>query len=168
MIVGKLLHPIVEAFVKNGTRYNLLNSAIIELFEFVFRVSTVFINWKYLCITWMYHGSFCLKKLFVVEWCNNGKACNNLFIHLILQAKIKKLCSYIVENHMDTLREVSYVTTFKDIERVYYQQEEDLNERMNSERCLFEFNLLINYRLHLLFLGSLCALIRNPHAQLCT
>lgn len=35
IIVGKLIKPIVEAFVKNGKKYNLLNSAILELFEFI-------------------------------------------------------------------------------------------------------------------------------------
>jgi len=32
---NNLFEPIIEAFVKNGTRYNLINSAIIELFEFI-------------------------------------------------------------------------------------------------------------------------------------
>ncbi|XP_067900998.1 serine/threonine-protein phosphatase 4 regulatory subunit 3B isoform X3 [Heterodontus francisci] len=32
---GNLFEPVVNAFLDNGTRYNLLNSAIIELFEFI-------------------------------------------------------------------------------------------------------------------------------------
>lgn len=35
IIKGSLFKPIVEAFLENGTRYNLFNSAIIELFEFI-------------------------------------------------------------------------------------------------------------------------------------
>ncbi|VDI30748.1 serine/threonine-protein phosphatase 4 regulatory subunit 3A-like isoform X1 [Mytilus edulis] len=35
IIKGSLFKPIVEAFIENGTRYNLFNSAIIELFEFI-------------------------------------------------------------------------------------------------------------------------------------
>ncbi|XP_071079163.1 serine/threonine-protein phosphatase 4 regulatory subunit 3A-like isoform X2 [Haliotis cracherodii] len=35
IVKGNLFKPIVEAFVANGDRYNLLNSAMIELFEFV-------------------------------------------------------------------------------------------------------------------------------------
>ncbi|XP_065661891.1 serine/threonine-protein phosphatase 4 regulatory subunit 3B isoform X2 [Hydra vulgaris] len=33
--VGKLLKPVADAFIKNGERYDMLNSAIIELFEFI-------------------------------------------------------------------------------------------------------------------------------------
>ncbi|XP_051945942.1 serine/threonine-protein phosphatase 4 regulatory subunit 3-B-like isoform X2 [Xyrauchen texanus] len=32
---GKLFDPVINALLDNGTRYNLLNSAIIELFEFI-------------------------------------------------------------------------------------------------------------------------------------
>lgn len=34
-----LLKPIVDAFVANGNRYNLLNSAVLELFEYIRKVS---------------------------------------------------------------------------------------------------------------------------------
>lgn len=39
IIKGDLFRPIVECFVANGDRYNLLNSAMIELFEFIRAVS---------------------------------------------------------------------------------------------------------------------------------
>ncbi|KAG9471033.1 serine/threonine-protein phosphatase 4 regulatory subunit 3B isoform X1 [Eleutherodactylus coqui] len=35
IIKGNLFEPVINALVDNGTRYNLLNSAIIELFEFI-------------------------------------------------------------------------------------------------------------------------------------
>ncbi|KAM0984800.1 hypothetical protein ACFX2I_012077 [Malus domestica] len=35
IVKNNLLKPIVDAFVGNGNRYNLLNSAILELFEFI-------------------------------------------------------------------------------------------------------------------------------------
>lgn len=35
IIKGSLFKPVIEAFLANGSRYNLFNSAIIELFEFV-------------------------------------------------------------------------------------------------------------------------------------
>ena len=35
IIKGDLFKPVVEAFVANGSKYNLLNSAMIELFEFI-------------------------------------------------------------------------------------------------------------------------------------
>lgn len=35
IIKGNLFEPVINALLDNGTRYNLLNSAIIELFEFI-------------------------------------------------------------------------------------------------------------------------------------
>lgn len=35
IIRGNLFEPVINALLDNGTRYNLLNSAIIELFEFI-------------------------------------------------------------------------------------------------------------------------------------
>ena len=40
IIKGNLFKPIVNLFLRNGDRYNLLNSALIELFEFIRVVST--------------------------------------------------------------------------------------------------------------------------------
>lgn len=37
-----LLKPIVDAFVANGDRYNLLNSAALELFEYIRKVLFAF------------------------------------------------------------------------------------------------------------------------------
>ena len=39
IIRGDLFKPVVEAFLSNGNRYNLLNSAMIEIFEFIRVVS---------------------------------------------------------------------------------------------------------------------------------
>ncbi len=41
IIKGDLFRPIVECFIANGDKYNLLNSAMIELFEFIRAVSLV-------------------------------------------------------------------------------------------------------------------------------
>lgn len=35
IVKGNLLAPVVEAFIRNNGRYNLLESAILELFEFI-------------------------------------------------------------------------------------------------------------------------------------
>ena len=35
IIRGDLFKPVVDAFVANGDKYNLLNSAMIEMFEFI-------------------------------------------------------------------------------------------------------------------------------------
>lgn len=42
IIKGNLFEPVINALLDNGTRYNLLNSAIIELFEFIKVVSRIF------------------------------------------------------------------------------------------------------------------------------
>lgn len=42
IIRGDLFQPIFDAFKQNGKRYNLLNSAILEMFEFIKLVSVVF------------------------------------------------------------------------------------------------------------------------------
>lgn len=39
---GNLFEPVINALLDNGTRYNLLNSAVIELFEFIRVVSCEF------------------------------------------------------------------------------------------------------------------------------
>ena len=51
IIKGKLLAPIVTAFEDNGNKYNMINSAIIELFEFIRIVSH-------------FSSKFCNKYLF--------------------------------------------------------------------------------------------------------
>jgi len=38
IVKNNLLKPIVDAFVSNGNRYNLLNSAVLELFEYIRKV----------------------------------------------------------------------------------------------------------------------------------
>ncbi len=35
IIKGNLFAPVVDAFVRNGGRYNLLDSAVLEMFEFI-------------------------------------------------------------------------------------------------------------------------------------
>jgi len=39
IVKGNLFKPVVEAFKANGNKYNLLNSAMIELFEYIRLVS---------------------------------------------------------------------------------------------------------------------------------
>lgn len=38
-IKNNLLKPIIDVFVANGNRYNLLNSAVLDLFEYIRKVS---------------------------------------------------------------------------------------------------------------------------------
>ena len=41
IVKGQLFDPVIATFKENGQRYNLLNSAIVELFEFIRAVSAV-------------------------------------------------------------------------------------------------------------------------------
>lgn len=38
-IKNNLLKPIIDAFVANGNRYNLLNSSVLDLFDYIRKVS---------------------------------------------------------------------------------------------------------------------------------
>lgn len=57
IIKGNLFEPVINALLDNGTRYNLLNSAIIELFEFIKVVCT---NTKWLMTK--------IGRLFMLMW----------------------------------------------------------------------------------------------------
>ena len=46
IVKGQLFDPVISAFKENGQRYNLLNSAIVELFEFIRVVSVVLLFYK--------------------------------------------------------------------------------------------------------------------------
>lgn len=46
-----LFEPVIKAFLNNGSRYNLMNSAIIEMFEYVRVVSIALIFFDSFC--WM-------------------------------------------------------------------------------------------------------------------
>ena len=38
LVRQKLFEPVIEVFMANGERYNLLNSAVLELFDFIRKV----------------------------------------------------------------------------------------------------------------------------------
>ena len=59
---GKLLVPIIQAFEDNGDKYNMINSAVIELFEFIRIVSVIFF------FTW---------ELFYIRCRNQGFSVNS-------------------------------------------------------------------------------------------
>eukprot|EP00111_Clytia_hemisphaerica_P024934 TCONS_00073459-protein len=85
IIVGRLFKPIVQAFLVNGQRYNLLNSAILELFQF------------------------------------------------ILNEDIKSLVAYIVENHIQAFRDITYVDTFAAL-AVRYEHQNQEKRRLDDSQ----------------------------------
>ena len=82
----------------NGKRYNLLNSAIIELFEYITAVSHVAT-----CI----HG--CPDDIPLLYSSSPLPVPPPSFP----QEKLKTLMEYVMENFMPTLEGVAYVDTFK-------------------------------------------------------
>lgn len=44
IVKHNLLKPVVDVFVVNGDRYNLLNSAVLELFEHIRKVVSYFLH----------------------------------------------------------------------------------------------------------------------------
>lgn len=57
-----LFEPVIKAFLNNGSRYNLMNSAIIEMFEYVRVVGIIRTLYKY----YMFHFSVCAYLFIVV------------------------------------------------------------------------------------------------------
>lgn len=104
IIKGQLFAPVVDAFVSNNGRYNLLDSAILEMFEFI----------KLVCYMKI------LAKFFI-------QTCQYSF-----QEDIKSLCSHVVENYGPTLDKISYVQTFKAL-KLRYDQHQDRKDRPQSQ-----------------------------------
>lgn len=95
IVKGNLFAPVVDAFLRNNSRYNLLDSAVLELFEFIKLVSAP--------IPWLLTG-VCMVEC--------------------MQEDIKSLWLHVVEQFGKVLDEVDYVQTFKAL-RVRYEQHQD-------------------------------------------
>lgn len=61
IVRNNLLAPIVEAFKANKRRYNLLNSAMIELFEFIRLVNETLLFFVFLIVSFSF-----FRKIFRV------------------------------------------------------------------------------------------------------
>ena len=103
IIKGNLFAPVVDAFVSNNGRYNLLDSAILEMFEFIKLVS---------CAT---------RVVFPCRPIFNRKLCP-------FQEDIKSLCSHVVENYGQILDKITYVQTFKALKLRYDQHQDRLRD----------------------------------------
>ena len=103
IIKGNLFAPVVDAFVSNNGRYNLLDSAILEMFEFIKLVS---------CATCVV---FPCRPIF------NRTLCP-------FQEDIKSLCSHVVENYGQILDKITYVQTFKALKLRYDQHQDRLRD----------------------------------------
>lgn len=118
IIKGNLFEPVINALLDNGTRYNLLNSAIIELFEFI----------KVVCRR--------TKRTFLMKcWvCARGTE-SRLFVtfHHVLsfQEDIKSLIAHIVDNFYKALESIEYVQTFKGLKGRYEQEKDRQSQRLN-------------------------------------
>lgn len=104
IIKFKLFDPIVQLFVSNGKKYNLINSAIIELFDYIRKVRLV--------LSLPLGGSWSDCQRFAQE-------------------NIKILVKHAMENYQDIFKEVDYVETFK-LLLLKYEQNKDYEENVNK------------------------------------
>lgn len=56
-----LFEPVIKAFLNNGSRYNLMNSAIIEMFEYV-RVVSIAISGSQVFLVFFFFPFFLVGK----------------------------------------------------------------------------------------------------------
>ncbi len=117
IIKGNLFEPVINALLDNGTRYNLLNSAIIELFEFIKVVCTLDENSISAELVHM------ALKVNFCKW----------FFHYVfsLQEDIKSLIAHIVDNFYKALESIEYVQTFKSLKGRYEQEKDRQSQRLN-------------------------------------
>lgn len=118
IIKGNLFKPVVDAFLNNNGRYNLLDSAIVEMFEFIKVVSGLKIS-------------------------KNWTECPTEYssVVLVLQEDMKSLIMYIVETFGKLLESVEYVQTFKMLRLKYNQHQDRLKDREKNSSSLdrYEF-----------------------------
>ena len=112
IIKGNLFEPVINALLDNGTRYNLLNSAIIELFEFIKVVS---------CFLLGAAGFLMLACLMLPS----------LVAFVSLQEDVKSLIAHIVDNFYKALESIEYVQTFKGLKGRYEQEKDRQSQRLN-------------------------------------
>ena len=108
IIKGNLFAPVIDAFISNNGRYNLLDSAILEMFEFI--------------------------KL--VRCSLSGFSLNNFSqfpSSFYFKEDIKSLCSHVVESFGTTLDKITYVQTFKSLKLRYDQHQDRLRDRPQSQ-----------------------------------
>uniref|UniRef100_A0A7M4F541 Protein phosphatase 4 regulatory subunit 3B n=1 Tax=Crocodylus porosus TaxID=8502 RepID=A0A7M4F541_CROPO len=120
---GNLFEPVINALLDNGTRYNLLNSAVIELFEFI-RVAFLAI--------------LCVRRREKAVTCLIWGCC---FTHgQYLVEDIKSLIAHIVENFYNALESIEYVQTFKGLKTKYEQEKDRQNQKLNSVPSILRSN----------------------------
>lgn len=118
-----LFEPVIKAFRDNGSRYNLMNSAIIEMFEYIRVVSFPDALYPFFITT---QGIIrCVNSLFIFPLFFSSCVLIPCFRLLLLtQEDIKSLTAHIVENYWKSLEDVDYVQTFKGLKLRYEQQRE--------------------------------------------
>lgn len=101
IVKQRLFDPIVQCFQANGHKYNLMNSAMLELFEYI-RSATVSVH-------------FFAFRTMSRRW----------FI-AFKQDELKTLCNDLVERYIDQFKDVDYIKTFEGLKLRYEQQQDRL------------------------------------------
>lgn len=116
IIKGNLFEPVINALLDNGTRYNLLNSAIIELFEFIKVV----------------RGQTDDLERDVGQHCSRCLGDSESFLCRVRhQEDIKLLIAHIVDNFYKALESIEYVQTFKGLKGRYEQEKDRQSQRLS-------------------------------------
>jgi protein phosphatase-4 regulatory subunit 3 len=101
-VKNNLLKPIVDAFLSNGDRYNLLNSAILELFEYIRKVTLILSPLFFFHLEYMSRTIHC------------GVTC-------FIQENLKLLLKYIVDSFWNDLVKFEHLTSIQAL-KVKYEQ----------------------------------------------
>ncbi|XP_064220192.1 serine/threonine-protein phosphatase 4 regulatory subunit 3B isoform X5 [Aotus nancymaae] len=119
---GNLFEPVINALLDNGTRYNLLNSAVIELFEFIRVIQ----------------GSSYVAQAGLELLGSSSPPTASQSVRL--QEDIKSLTAHIVENFYKALESIEYVQTFKGLKTKYEQEKDRQNQKLNSVPSILRSN----------------------------
>lgn len=104
LVKNNLFKPIIDVFVANGDRYNLLNSAVLDLFEYIRKVVYSFYFPFPMIVTTIF---YCFS--------------DSLFIMCLLQENLKVLLRYLVDTFWDQLSKFESLSSIHAL-KVKYEQ----------------------------------------------
>lgn len=117
LVKNNLFKPIIDAFVANGDRYNLLNSAVLDLFEYIRKVCffiSCFFFFGYPCIAMRDRCKSC-----IFFFCFPPLFC--YLKHCLLQENLKVLLRYLVDTFWDQLARFETLSSIHAL-KVKYEQ----------------------------------------------
>lgn len=133
IVKNNLLKPIVDAFVANGNRYNLLNSAVLELFEYIRKVlipfSSPMLDWNSVMM--------CLSVFFFFFWVLHSDIFD---ISRVQPETLKVLLKYLVDTFWDQLVKFE---NFSSIQSLKIKYDQVLSCKLSNPQFVFLSSVLI-------------------------